>query len=120
MLRLAAEWIYVFPQLHDVAIEMVEAAVVSNYGNTFNDLDQPTIGTDGKLPWLGHCFEDAFRNVPALGASLGLQDSNSAGTLGRYLAIHTVEEFDYMALTCHHVLSRMFSLPCPIPQGYTR
>jgi len=109
ILRSVAEWIYSFPELHDVAIEMIESAAVPYHGNVSNDPDHPIMGLNGKVPQLGYSFEDAFRNVPALGVSLGIQDSNSAGTLGGYLVIRTAERSHYMALTCHHVLSRVFS-----------
>ncbi|KAK3364084.1 hypothetical protein B0T25DRAFT_58553 [Lasiosphaeria hispida] len=79
--------------------------------------DQLTVGTDGKMPWLGYSFEDAFRNVPALGAGLGPQDSAAAGTLGGYLSISTADTVEYMALTCHHVLS---GGPASLPLSNTR
>ena len=118
ILRSVTEWIYAFPQLHDVAIEMIESAAVPYHGNGSNDPDHPIIELDGKVPQLGYSFEDAFCNVSALGAGLGIQDSNTAGTLGGYLVIRTAERSHYMALTCHHALSRMF--PHSNPQGYAR
>jgi hypothetical protein len=122
MLRSTAQWLYAFPALHDVAIEVIEADVVPHSGNTSDDSNHPTlsvydnasddfkcptIGIDGKLPNLGYCFEDAFRDVPAIGASLGIQHANQSGTLGGYLALRTMGRCEYMALTCHHVLSGM-------------
>lgn len=109
MLRSTAQWFYAFPALHDVAIEVIEADAVPHNGSTSDDSDSPTIGIDGKVRRLGYCFEDAFRDVPAIGASLGIQHSNKTGTLGGYLALHTTERCEYMVLTCHHVLSRMLS-----------
>ena len=124
MLRSTAQWLYAFPALHDVAIEVIEADAVPHGGNTSDDsnhptlrvhdnasddFDCPTIGTDGKLSDMGYCFEDAFRDVPAIGTSLGIQHSGKSGTLGGYLALRTTERCEYMALTCHHVLSGMSS-----------
>ena len=117
MLRSAGEWIYVLPQLYDVAVEVVKAGVAPG---VTPGADHGTVGTDGKVPWLGCSFEEAFRNVPALGAGLGLQDSASAGTLGGYLSISTADTVEYMALTCHHVLSGMFSPVPPLSLPYPR
>ncbi|KAK3364112.1 hypothetical protein B0T25DRAFT_627962 [Lasiosphaeria hispida] len=102
ILRSVGKWIYVLPQLHDVAVEVVKAGVAPG-------ADHVTVGIDGKVPGLGCSFEEAFRNVPALGAGLGPQDSTLAGTLGGYLSINTADTVEYLALTCHHVLSAIWN-----------
>ncbi|KAK3364093.1 hypothetical protein B0T25DRAFT_563092 [Lasiosphaeria hispida] len=117
ILRSVGEWIYVLPQLHDVAIEVVKASVAPGVTPgaavevkaVVAPGDHVTVGTNGKMPWLRYSFEEAFRNVPALGAGLGLQDSAVAGTLGGYLSISTADTVEYMALTCHRVLSGRWS-----------
>ncbi|KAK3364114.1 hypothetical protein B0T25DRAFT_513917 [Lasiosphaeria hispida] len=100
--------------LHDIAIKVVKAGVapgvapgaaVEVKAGVAPGADNVMVGADGKMLWLGSSFEEAFRNVPALGASLGLQDSDAIGTLGGYLSISTADNVEYMALTCHHVLS---------------
>ncbi|KAK3364081.1 hypothetical protein B0T25DRAFT_58465 [Lasiosphaeria hispida] len=118
ILRSVGEWIYVLPQLHDVAIEVVKAGVAPGITPAVKvkagvSTDDVTVEINGKVPGLGCRFEKAFRNVPALGAGLGPQDSAVAGTLGGYLSISTANTVEYMALTCHHVLSGMFSYPSP-------
>ena len=116
ILRSTAQWLYAFPALHDVAIEVIQADVVPHSGNTSDDSKCPTIGIDGKLPTLGYCFEDAFRDVPAIGTSLGVQHSNKSGTLGGYLALRTMERCEYMALTCHHVRAQRYVIPLQSPR----
>ncbi|KAK3364107.1 hypothetical protein B0T25DRAFT_58711 [Lasiosphaeria hispida] len=129
ILRSAGEWIYVLPQLHDVAVEVVEVGVAPGVArgaavevkagapgvargaavevkagvagvapgaavevkagapgvavevkDGVAPGDHVTVGTD----------EEAFRNVPALGAGLGPQDSASA-------VEYTADTVEYMA-----------------------
>jgi hypothetical protein len=87
VIRVAADFVYGFAQLDDIAIEIMEAGV---------DLD-----SDYTLPTLSYNYEEAFCATPSIGVGLGLSDSRSTGTLGGYLRISTAKTSKYVALTCH-------------------
>lgn len=83
MIRSAADFIYGFAELADVAIEIIEANVVPHY-------DSPDTGSiishsGDTVPHLSYRFEDAFCDTPSIGVGIGLSGSNSTGTLGGYL-----------------------------------
>lgn len=101
MLNLAAQSVYRFHELRDVAIEMIEADVVSHAGES----------SRSELPGYGNYayeFNEAFCNEPQIGVPLSPSDSTITGTLGGYLSIGTAPHVKYLALTCHHVLTRKF------------
>ncbi|KAK1763107.1 hypothetical protein QBC33DRAFT_518907 [Phialemonium atrogriseum] len=92
----AADCIYGFHELRDVAIEVVEAGFSPSH-EKYTILE------------LGCAFEDCYSANPAMGASLGLSGSFGSGSLGGYLRLrirsNAEENATYLALTCHHVLS---------------
>jgi hypothetical protein len=110
LLTLAAQSVYRFPELHDVAIEIIEADVVSHG----NELSRLGVEREGDA----YEFDDAFCDKPQLGAAVGLSDStDSIGSLGGYLRVGTAPYFKYMALTCHHVLAS--KSPSLLSQGHS-
>lgn len=97
LLKLAAQSVYCFDSLHDVAIEIIEAEVVSYASESlFHRLECPRDGCE---------FNEVFRNEPHIGVPLGCSDSNATGTLGGYVRLSTASDVKYMALTCYHVLT---------------
>jgi len=128
ILRSTTHWLYAFPELHDVAVEIIEADVspyadnksfqVPN-GGTPDEFDfyTPTVDADGHVARLGPSIDEAFRTIPAMGTSLGSDHSGKVGTLGAYVALHTPGKYERMALTCHHVLSgKLRSVQSPPPK----
>jgi hypothetical protein len=67
MIRSAADFIYGFAVLEDIAIEIIEADVVPHIGELRRSYDT--------LPSLSYHFEEAFCDPPSIGVGLGLSNS---------------------------------------------
>ncbi|KAH6624962.1 hypothetical protein B0J18DRAFT_429789 [Chaetomium sp. MPI-SDFR-AT-0129] len=101
LLRSAADFVYQFSELRDVAIEIIESVVNTSASDSST---APALDPIWDAPF-GYKFNEAFCPQPVIGASIGVSRSTKSGTLGGYLKISTATKSRYVALTCHHVLS---------------
>ncbi|TPX12682.1 uncharacterized protein E0L32_000859 [Thyridium curvatum] len=107
--REAADYIFQFPTLRDLSIEITETAFTFYCSENDNE----------KYRKWGYYLEDAYRPVPTTGTSIGpSQGSKRTGTLGGYVRVRfkrkpglespSTRPASYevvAALTCHHVVS---------------
>lgn len=102
-----ADYVYQFEQLYDVAVEVLSMDISPLHDTRVSEF----------MADIKYTFEDAFDDSPSIGVSIENPSGNSGvGTLGGYLRVSgraTASSIDvpdskikYMALTCHHVLTK--------------
>jgi hypothetical protein len=101
VLHSAADLVYRFAELHDVAIEIIEADVAADASDSAASRHRDHCN---ERPF-NYKFEEAFCHQPLIGVGIALSESTLSGTLGGYLKIGTATKTKYVALTCHHVLT---------------
>lgn len=112
LVEAVANIVYRHEDLDDVIIEIIEGRMTLHAGK----VTEP----DERFSRWTPDFDSDFSQTPPIGSGIGLQGSGRTSTLGAYVRVRArssatgAEKVIYTALTCHHSLAGMVSLPLSV------